>query len=183
MLVPNVDIIAKLKKNKNVFIETGSFHGDGIQYALNHGFKKIYSIELDDERYNLCKKRFEKYDNVTIIKGDSSVELANLLKTINEECSFWLDAHYCGDGFAIAEKWSPIMAELEAIKKHSIKTHTILVDDYRCMDNKHIDEDTNKPIGFPGKDHLFDLLREINGKYSFKFFDGCQKNDIVAAYL
>ena len=37
-----------LKKYKNsVFLETGTYQGDGIKKALEAGFEKIYSIEIN----------------------------------------------------------------------------------------------------------------------------------------
>jgi len=50
-----------------VFIETGSYTGDGIQAALNSGFTKVISIELVPHYYNLCKKRFQNNPMVNYI--------------------------------------------------------------------------------------------------------------------
>ena len=45
-----------------IFIETGTYIGDGVKTALRSGFEYIYSIELDTDRYNKCKQMFEKYN-------------------------------------------------------------------------------------------------------------------------
>ena len=58
-------------------------------------------------------------------------------------------------------------------KNHHIKTHTILVDDYRCMGQD----------GYPSKENLLDLLKEINSNYKIKFLEGFIPNDVVCAYL
>ena len=125
-----------LKKYMNdIFIETGTYIGEGVQKALDSGFSQIYSIEIDPDRYNKCKEKFKDFDNVEILLGDSGKVLPDLLNKINKRATFWIDAHYCVDNAEISEKWCPINEELDAIKNHHIKNHTILVDDWRCMDN------------------------------------------------
>ena len=106
-----------LKKYLNkIFIETGTYNGDGVKEALNANFEKIYSIEIDYERFLKCSEMFKNFDNVKIIYGDSGSELSKLLEKIDENCTFWIDAHYCGDNGYIGEKWTPLKEELNQIK-------------------------------------------------------------------
>lgn len=37
-----------------IWVETGSHHGDGIQQAIDAGFKELYSIELSHDLYLRC---------------------------------------------------------------------------------------------------------------------------------
>lgn len=166
-----------------VFIETGTYKGEGVMKAIKSGFTKIYSIELDKTRFEYCQNRFKKYDHVHIIHGDSGIELPKLMEDIDERCLFWIDAHYCADGAELAEKWTPIKEELITIENHQIKNHTILIDDYRCMDNTHIDEKTQKDVGFPGKQGLLDQLHDINPDYKLDFLDGVIVGDVVRAFV
>ena len=46
---------------KDIFIETGTYKGDGVQKALQNGYKQVYSIELDDTLYNLCNNHFHPF--------------------------------------------------------------------------------------------------------------------------
>ena len=108
-----------------VFIETGSFMGDGIKSAIKAGFEEIHSIELSKKYYNHCKK---KYPNVRLYRGDSALILPCLLKTIDDCCTFWLDAHYSG-GDTAKENPLPLIAELEAILHYMRPHHIILIDD------------------------------------------------------
>ena len=144
-------------------------------------FKYIYSIEFDTLRHITNKEKFSMYDNVTIIKGDSGKLLKHIIKHIDVPCTFWLDAHFSNDDAEYSDKWTPIVEELEAIKNHPIKDHTIIVDDFRCMDNMHFDEERNIPIGFPGKEKLLETLRSINPDYNITFVDGVEPNDVVIA--
>ena len=162
-------------KNK-YFIETGSFVGDGIQQALDAGFEKVISIELSDKYYELCKNRFINNSNVKIVKGDSYKVLPEILKDIDEPITFWLDGHHsCGDT-ALGDFWAPLMQELDVIKDHRIKSHTILIDDMRCW------EEPNPVHGFY-KEDIFNKLLEMNTDYKFTYEDGIQENDILVSFL
>lgn len=176
-------ILFDLSKFPNkYFIETGTYLGEGIEKALDsNSFKYIYSIEIDTLRHLTAKETFSRYDNVTLIRGDSGELLKLVLKHINEPCTFWLDAHFNNDEAEYGSKWCPLIEELNAIKNHSIKNHTIIIDDYRCMDNTHFDKERNIPVGFPGKKNLINILKSINPDYSIKFLDGVVPNDVVVA--
>jgi hypothetical protein len=195
-------ILFELKKYWNpIFIETGTYMGCGVKKALEAEFEEIYSIEIDPKRYEACKKMFKDNSNVHIIFGDSSVELPKLLQTIDKKVTFWIDAHYCGDGSYLGHKWSPIKEELETIKQHHIKNHTILIDDWRCMDNTHIDytwkqqvkrgnysiytidKSSGKEVGFLGKEKCFEFLKQINENYSFSFENGEVEDDVLVCQI
>jgi hypothetical protein len=173
--------------NNRIFIETGTYVGNGVKKALNSGFKRIFSIELDKKRYLECNRKFKDNKNIKILHGDSGIVLKRLLSLIKEPCTFFLDAHYCGEALEecveIADKWCPMSEELDAILNHPIKTHTILIDDMRCIDNTHIDEKTGKSVGFPGKENLIKKLKEINPNYKIEYLQGYIKDDVLVAYI
>ncbi len=171
----NTQVFKKYTNNK-IFIETGSFIGDGIQQALDAGFSKVISIELSDKYFSICKNRFSNNSNVIIVKGDSFKVLPEIIKNINEPITFWLDGHHSCEDTALGEHWAPLMQELDVINEHSIKTHTILIDDMRCW------EEPNPVHGFY-KEDIFNKLKEINTYYQFTFEDGHEKNDILVAHL
>ena len=50
----------------NYFIETGSYLGDGIQQAIDAGFKNIISIELSDKYFNICKNNAYLLQNAVV---------------------------------------------------------------------------------------------------------------------
>jgi len=154
-----------------VFIETGTYMGDGVQLALDAGFKKIYSIELTGELYEKCMERFKGNTAIHLIHGDSYLVLDDLLKLINEPITFWLDGHFAGPGTSMGKYESPLMQELEAIGRHSIKTHTLLIDDLRCWSLKN--------QGFNTKT-IMNKCFQINHDYKFTFENGYVHNDILA---
>lgn len=126
----------KGKTGIDVFVETGTLYGHGVDYALESGINKIISIEINDE---LADKAIEKYSQekkVTIIKGDSSEVIPQLASTIHEPSIFWLDAHFPGadaglSGYRDTENYNtrvPLEAELLAISKRRLPD-VIICDD------------------------------------------------------
>ncbi len=87
-------IIAKFKTP--VFFETGTFRGDGIDYALQSPFEKIISIEIVPDLAEKAKKRFAGNEKVKIIQGESSLVMQEELPELPDNCIFWLDAHFPG---------------------------------------------------------------------------------------
>lgn len=162
------------------FVETGSCNGDGIQAALDAGFKNIISIELSEHLYNICEKRFQDNSCVRIIQGDSSLCLYQAVKDIDCKMTFWLDGHYSGEGTAISDtkEYSPLLKELDQIKAHGINNHTILIDDMRLWVNRG-----NVSNNF-GKDEILKKVREINKNYIISYEDDvCAEQDILIAQV
>jgi len=165
--------------DNGIFIETGSFIGDGIQAALNSGFKNIISIELVKRLHYHCKHRFVNNKGVQLFLGDTLIVLPEIMKVIKEPCTFWLDAHFCGGDTGYGDVRVPILQELEIIGKHYIKTHTILIDDMRAVQH-----------GFPNdgwNELTIDMLKEavlkINPDYEISFDFGVVENDILVAQI
>jgi hypothetical protein len=124
-----------------IFVETGTLRGDGVDYALQYDFDKIYSIEIDDELYDQARIKYQHNDNVEILKGSSSEVLPGLITTINSSILFWLDAHFPGADSGkttyrdCCEELEyninlPLQAELEAITtRQNTYKDVIIIDD------------------------------------------------------
>ena len=158
----------------NFFVETGSYHGDGIQQALDAGFKHVVSIELSPKYHAMCRDRFKDHPNVHLFLGESFKVLPKVLASLKQRATFWLDGHHSGGDTALGEHWAPLMQELDAIASHSIRDHIILIDDMRCW-NAY-----NPTHGFETAD-ILDKLKTINPDYAFSYLDGHEKNDILVA--
>ena len=163
------------KYPNNYFVETGSHHGNGIKLALKAHFKNIYSIELNSSLFDLCSAKFQTYQNVHLFLGDSSKVLEEVISDIAEPITFWLDGHYSGPKTSKGEKFSPILEELEQIKIHPIKNHTIIIDDVRLMSGKYFDS--------VSLDQIKQFILTMNPKYKFILHDGYIEKDILIAYL
>jgi hypothetical protein len=156
-----------------VFIETGSHHGDGIQAALDAGFKCVYSTELNLFDYGWCACRFEKQmTKVHLFNRDSRQFLRDLLPGVTTRCTFWLDAHECGSGGGDS-KDCPLTEELLLISLHEIKDHTILIDDVRLFGSE-----------LPALDEVKMALTRINPDFEITFVNSSEYiNDILVARL
>jgi hypothetical protein len=161
-----------------IFIETGSYTGDGIIAALHAGFKTIYSIELSEFYYNLCVQRYGNIKGVNLVYGDSSKVLSEILQKVDQRCTFWLDAHFNGDPKAAkSEKLVPLWEELQIIANHPIKNHTIIIDDIRLL-RRH--EAEWKDLSYCVCD-VEELINAINPNYIITYDKGEEKQDILIA--
>lgn len=156
-----------------IFIETGTFRGEGLDKALQAGFPEVYSIELDVTLYQQCRRKFASRRNVHLFQGDSSSKLALILPHIDEQITFWLDAHFSSGVTAMGTTHTPIIDELHVIANHSIKTHTIMIDDVRLFGTAEFD--------FVSLEEIVDEILKINPKYSIFFEDGHVQNDVLVA--
>jgi hypothetical protein len=117
-------------------IETGTYRGD-MDYALRSVFDRIVTIELSPELHSAAKRRFKALPHIECLGGDSSKILPRLLGEIDSPCLFWLDAHYSAGITAKGDAQTPISIELEAVLKHYVTNHVILIDDARCFDGSN----------------------------------------------
>ena len=134
-----------------ILVETGTYKGDMIFAQLNN-FEQLYSIELSNEYYNNAKIRFKDHPKVSLILGDSGIELPKLVQKLNDKTLFWLDGHYCGGVTAQSEVECPIYAELECIFKSNLN-HVILIDDARMF---------NGTRDYPTLDELQIFVSKLN---------------------
>jgi len=116
---------------------------------------------------------FLKYQKVNAVKvwhADSGEALGCMLAEVKEPALIFLDAHYCGAGSktAISDVWIPVKKELEHVAQHPIKTHTIIVDDMKAMDNVHFDETSQRWVGGPTIEGVIERLRQINPGYKIE---------------
>ena len=165
-------------KSTNIFIETGSHYGDGIQVALDSGYDKVLSIECKKEYYEHCLKRFDKNDKVYLFYGDSSKDLSKMLENIDEPATIFLDAHYMwNDPNQILEEHPgkgkiPLIDELIQIKEHKLNTHIILIDDIGPLADL---TPRGEAPSTGSKETMVDPLKEfiltINPDYKFNIVD------------
>jgi hypothetical protein len=114
--------------NLQILVETGTNYAHMLHVNKDR-FRKIYSIELDENRAQSARRKFASHPNIHILQGDSARVLPQLLPTLEEPCLFWLDGH----DFDIS---TPVKGELDTIYKHPIKGHVLLIDDARWFDGR-----------------------------------------------
>jgi hypothetical protein len=147
-----------------ILIETGTYYGEMVS-AMKTRFEAIYSIEYSPELAARAVKKFAKYSHVKIIRGDSQSALPELLKSLEKPALFWLDAGYYGWSGEQGDK-KRLGVELDAILRHRINGHVILMDDAHGLNGKNgalTIEEVTKQIqkDFPNRkvEVAFDILR------------------------
>jgi hypothetical protein len=179
------ECLSKFSK-KNNFIESGTYQGDTVKIAIDFGFNKIHSIEIEENLYSSAVELFKKNNNVKIWNGDSPDALReHIIPTLSESSTFWLDAHKSRllqtPG---SNKYGscPLLHELDAISESSIKNHVIIIDDVRLFGTQNWD--------FVKKEDCIKKIMKINPNYVLEYIDGrCPwqdivlKNDILIAHI
>jgi len=146
-----------------VMVETGTYLGDMLE-ALREDFGQVYSIELDRELHERAVRRFAGRRNVSILCGDSATVLPRLLDSISHPALFWLDGHFSAGITARGDKDTPVVAELEAIARHPVRGHVVLIDDARCFDGSHDYPSLQEIREFASRhwpDHTFEVKDDI----------------------
>lgn len=115
-----------------VFVETGTFHGDMIHTQREH-FHKLISIELSEALFQACCQRFAGDSKVQLHQGDSGIKLGEVAGSLNQPALFWLDAHYSRGDTAGAGTDAPILRELSGIAPRNQRKDAILIDDARLF--------------------------------------------------
>ena len=160
------------------FVETGTYQGETTERVYqNNPHTKIRTLELSDVFFNNCRQKFENHPTIEVFHANSKLELYDCIQDIDDHITFWLDGHWSGvaNVGCDSETTCPVLFELEQIKQHSIKTHTIMVDDLRLMDNDHFPVTTEQ---------IIQKVYEINPNYVITFHDDeYAKKDILVAHI
>lgn len=160
-LPPNRKLLSEYKLGR-VFVETGSYRGDAIQQALEAGYEKIISIDIDQKNIDFCKRRFDPLGVIQLICGDSAECLWDAIRGINEPITFWLDSHFqLLEGEDPGDNPFPLLKELQQIARHPVKNHTILIDDILILTHPDVNNVTRKNIEA--------AIRIINPEYKISY--------------
>ena len=118
----------------DTFVETGTAAGDMIN-ALHPYFRKVYSIELANNYYRNAVQKFQHFEHIKILEGDSGQVIKDIIPLLSGNVLFYLDAHYSGGNTARGSKDTPIMEELKSILTAKCIKPIILIDDFKEFQN------------------------------------------------
>lgn len=158
----------------NVFVETGTYIGETVDMVLKTKlFKTIHTIELNESLYNDAVAKYKNDKSVKVWHGDSIDSLKEIVPTLAEPATFWLDAHASGDLVGGKSGGSPVLDELDIIASSPIKTHTIIIDDCRLFGSAE--------WSFVKKEDAIERIMKINPDYKIHYLDGHIRNDVLWA--
>lgn len=137
-----------------IWIETGTYLGETTEFLRSKGFK-VYTIEPKQEFFEKAKNKFENFNEVIVLKGLSEQVLPELLPRLQGNINFWLDGHYSGGNTFKGPLDTPILKELDALRKNlnNFKNICVMIDDVR-MFNPNIHSE------YPSIDVIVDWARQ-----------------------
>lgn len=168
-LPPDRNYFKEYKGDCTVFIETGTYRGEGMIAAREAGFHEIHSIDIVEHPDILFK-----YDGVGTAKRyiqDSAECLEWLLPNIKEPYMIWLDAH--SQMLEGEDDNYPLMNEIGVIIRQKNKPNVVMVDDWLYMTHPDV-------TGFIGG-YMITLLKQEG--YKIKLLPNPIKNNILLAYV
>lgn len=129
-----------------LFVETGTNEGNTLAHASLR-FDRCFSIEQNEKLYLAALEKFKFKSNVVIHHGHSPVVLKRILDP-SIATTFWLDAHYSGNGNTLGTGGEcPLMDELAAILSFHWETPPIIM-----IDDAFMFDDT---VPHPGSKYPF----------------------------
>ncbi len=167
----DLERIIKHYKVRN-FVETGTFHGDAVQYAINFPFKLIWSVEIVPELAAECKERFHEIKHVTIVCGDSVASLKEFIPALEGNAVYWLDAHFPGADAGLTSYESededlrlPLALELYTISKsRDTSKDVFILDDLRIYEEGKYEKGNVPEDASPAGKRNIDFVLEIFGR-------------------
>ena len=123
------------------YVETGTGQGISLTYALKYPFKKLYSIDIDEELIKTAKEKFND-PRLELVHNYSTNGIYEIVQNTKDiPTIFFLDAHFPGADFGkmsyeesirtFNETAFPLKEEIEIIKQYkNFKNDVIIIDDF-----------------------------------------------------
>lgn len=120
-----------------IFVETGTYKGNGVSWSLENGFNNVYSTEIFKPLYEECVERFKNNSNIYLYNLDTVDFLNNIVPSLKTKTVFFLDAHISGGDSSHNPNYPvPLLQECEIIKQkfYNLNDSIIIIDDERLWD-------------------------------------------------
>ena len=132
--------------SKSIWVETGTYLGQTTKF-LSENFRFVHSIEPSKKCLRIAKRNLRFSKNVALYEGTSELCLEEICSSLDGDICFWLDGHYSEGITFKGNVDTPILFELETIKKYlgNFSNTVILIDDIRTS---HIDKKNYPPLSF-----------------------------------
>lgn len=127
----------------DVFIETGTFKGESLEFAATLPFKELYSCDVSKRHYVNAKEKFKSNEKIKLYLESSHTLLKKIIDC-SKTTTFWLDGHWQNinaDEINHDATECPLKIELEHIFSFKwIKPPLILIDDAEHYPKHDIDK-------------------------------------------
>ena len=115
----------------SMFIETGTYLGKTAS-LLADVCQRVVTVEIEPSLYERASELFKDRPHVQVLAGDSRDLMPKILADLTEPALFWLDGHFSG-GISGGRAEPPITSEIQAILRHPIQDHIVVIDDARLF--------------------------------------------------
>lgn len=123
--------VLKSRKHR-IFVEAGTYKGETTAFFLPY-VDQLISVELHDGLFAAAEQRFALHPNVTLIHGDSLIEIPKVVANCSGAPLVFLDGHFSGDGTAEGEEMEPAESTLSRLAGVTPAGTTIVIDDLRLF--------------------------------------------------
>ncbi len=123
--------VLKTRKHR-IFVEAGTYKGETTAFFVPHA-DQVISVELHDGLFAAAERRFAKHPNVTLVHGDSLIEIPKIVANCSSPPLVFLDGHFSGRGTAQGEEMEPAKSTLRRLAGVTPAGTTIVIDDLRLF--------------------------------------------------
>lgn len=119
-------------RGHRIFVEAGTYKGATTAFFVAHA-DQVISVELHDGLFAAAEKRFAKHPNVTLVHGDSLVEIPKIVANCSSSPLVFLDGHFSGRGTAQSQEMEPAESTLRRLADVTPAGTTVVIDDLRLF--------------------------------------------------
>jgi hypothetical protein len=119
-------------RGHRIFVEAGTYRGQTTAFFVPHA-DQVVSVELHDKLFAAAQRRFANVPNVTLIHGDSLIEIPKAVANCSTPPLVFLDGHFSGRGTAKGKEMEPAQATLGGLAEITPLGTTIVIDDLRLF--------------------------------------------------
>ena len=151
---------------------------------MEAGYEQVFSCDINAELVDKARLNFEGR-NVQVLHHSSEIALDSIVSNITRRAVFFLDGHampvddtsgeFGADTLQVGSEddpsiYSPVIKEIEIIRKSSLKNHIILIDDRQCFGTWMFNDLTESEVR--------NAILKINPAYKFFYYE----NVLVATF-
>ncbi|EFG75325.1 hypothetical protein HMPREF0591_4789 [Mycobacterium parascrofulaceum ATCC BAA-614] len=138
-------------RGHRIFVEAGTYKGKTTAFFAQRA-EQVYSVELHGGLFAAAQKQFAGSPNVTLVHGDSLVEIPKIVAGCSTPPLVFLDGHFSGPGTAEGEVMEPAQLTLGQLAGVALAGTTVVIDDLRLFGSGL--------AGFPQLDSITAAARE-----------------------
>ena len=159
--------------NLENYIETGTGIGDCLRHALQFDFKKLKSVEIYPQVYNIIKNEFLD-SRVELFLGNSYELIGQMVKNLEGNTLFFLDAHFPGadshfETYTSTKDYDtrlPLEREVHTLNSvRDLSNDVIIIDDLRIYEDNNYSEgnwDLRLQAGGNGIQFIYDVFEKTH---------------------